>query len=73
MCLTIYENNKQTLCYRYRLNTPRSKGGLGSLNIPLLSDLTHNIAKDYGVYLEDLGHTLRYVYFSQVHVKDGHT
>ncbi|CAG4918109.1 unnamed protein product [Colias eurytheme] len=41
------------------INTPRKEGGLGKINIPLLSDLTHTIAKDYGVYLEDLGHTLR--------------
>jgi len=40
-------------------NTPRKAGGLGTLNIPLLSDLTHKISKDYGVYLEDHGHTLR--------------
>lgn len=32
---------------------------MGQINIPLLSDLTHKISKDYGVYLEDLGHTLR--------------
>ena len=25
----------------------------------MLSDLTHKISKDYGVYLDDLGHTLR--------------
>lgn len=41
------------------INTPRKIGGLGPINIPLLSDVTHQIAKDYGVYLEDLGHTLR--------------
>uniref|UniRef100_H2YHN6 thioredoxin-dependent peroxiredoxin n=1 Tax=Ciona savignyi TaxID=51511 RepID=H2YHN6_CIOSA len=41
------------------LNTRRSEGGLGKLNIPLLSDLTHKISRDYGVLLEDLGHTLR--------------
>lgn len=35
------------------------QGGLGKVNIPILSDLTHKIAKDYGVYLDDLGHTLR--------------
>ena len=39
----------------------RSEGGLGKINIPLLSDLTHEISRDYGVLLEDLGHTLRYV------------
>uniref|UniRef100_A0A1L8E942 thioredoxin-dependent peroxiredoxin n=3 Tax=Haematobia irritans TaxID=7368 RepID=A0A1L8E942_HAEIR len=41
------------------INTPRKEGGLGNVKIPLLSDLTHKISKDYGVYLEDLGHTLR--------------
>lgn len=43
-----------------RINTPRKQGGLGPMKIPLLSDLTHQISKDYGVYLEDQGHTLRY-------------
>nr|CAD7204049.1 unnamed protein product [Timema douglasi] len=41
------------------MNTPRKEGGLGKLKIPLLSDLTHKISKDYGVFLDDLGHTLR--------------
>lgn len=45
-----------------RINTPRKQGGLGAMKIPLLSDLTHQIAKDYGVYLEDQGHTLRCIY-----------
>lgn len=44
-----------------RINTPRRQGGLGSINIPLLADLNHQISKDYGVYLEDSGHTLRYL------------
>ncbi|XP_061754401.1 peroxiredoxin-4 isoform X2 [Nerophis ophidion] len=41
------------------INTPRKQGGLGQMKIPLLSDVTHQISKDYGVYLEDQGHTLR--------------
>jgi len=41
------------------INTPRKEGGLGKLNIPLLADLTKQISKDYGVLLEDAGHTLR--------------
>ncbi|MCL4145821.1 UNVERIFIED_CONTAM: hypothetical protein GTU68_015126, partial [Idotea baltica] len=40
-------------------NTPRKEGGLGKLSIPLLSDITHEISKDYGVYLEDQGIALR--------------
>ncbi|XP_058788841.1 peroxiredoxin-2-like [Phymastichus coffea] len=41
------------------MNTPRKEGGLENIKIPLLSDLTHKISQDYGVYLDDLGHTLR--------------
>lgn len=41
------------------IKTPRSEGGLGPVKISLLSDLTHQVSKDYGVYLEDAGHTLR--------------
>lgn len=41
------------------INTPRKEGGLGSIQIPLLSDLNHNISKAYGVFLDDVGHTLR--------------
>eukprot|EP01147_Barroeca_monosierra_P005591 gene5591-7231_t len=39
--------------------TNRADGGLGDVNIKLLSDLTHKISKNYGVLLEDVGHTLR--------------
>ncbi|XP_047129295.1 peroxiredoxin-4 [Hydra vulgaris] len=41
------------------INTPRQQGGLGKMKIPLLADLTKQISKDYGVLLEDAGHTLR--------------
>lgn len=35
------------------VNTPRAKGGLGGCNYPLVADLTKQIAKDYGVLIED--------------------
>ncbi|KAK5577175.1 hypothetical protein RB653_002113 [Dictyostelium firmibasis] len=41
------------------INTPRKDGGLGGINFPLLSDLTHQISKDYGVFIEEDGHTIR--------------
>ncbi|VEL35144.1 unnamed protein product [Protopolystoma xenopodis] len=41
------------------VNTPRKTGGLGPMNIPLLSDKTGRISKAYHVYDEDEGHTLR--------------
>lgn len=49
------------------INTPREQGGLGKIQIPLLSDLTHQISKDYGVYLQDVGHALRGLF-----IIDGH-
>ncbi|KAG2462872.1 PRDX3 protein, partial [Polypterus senegalus] len=41
------------------INTPRKSGGLGSMNIPLLSDLNKTISRDYGVLLEGPGIALR--------------
>lgn len=41
------------------INTPRKEGGLGKINISLISDLNHSISNNYGVFLDDLGHTLR--------------
>ncbi|KAL7742046.1 hypothetical protein ACLKA6_018294 [Drosophila palustris] len=41
------------------LNMPGKTTGLGNVKIPLLSDLSHNISKDYGVYMPELGHSLR--------------
>ena len=40
------------------INTSRKEGGLGQLQYPLLSDLSKNIARDYGVLL-DAGIALR--------------
>ncbi|EEB19353.1 Peroxiredoxin-4, putative [Pediculus humanus corporis] len=40
-------------------NTSRKNGGLGSIKIPMLSDLNRKISQDYGVYVPELGHTLR--------------
>jgi alkyl hydroperoxide reductase subunit AhpC len=34
-------------------NVPRQYGGLGNIDIPLLSDANHRIATDYGVLIEE--------------------
>ncbi|KAI9279869.1 thioredoxin-like protein [Sporodiniella umbellata] len=39
--------------------TERSKGGLGKVNIPILADKTKEIAKSYGIYIEEQGISLR--------------
>ncbi|RHZ81414.1 hypothetical protein Glove_120g78 [Diversispora epigaea] len=45
--------------HRAWTNVSRNEGGLGNLDIPLLSDKNHKISKDYGVFLEELGISLR--------------
>ena len=40
-------------------NTPRKEGGIGPIKYPLVADLTKQISKDYGVYLENGGIALR--------------
>jgi len=45
--------------HRAWLEAPENKGGLGELRFPLASDITHSVSKDYGVFLEDKGHSLR--------------
>lgn len=41
------------------IETPRKKGGLGDMRIPVVSDNTHAISRDYGVLVEDQGIALR--------------
>ena len=41
------------------IKTARADGGLGKVDIPLLSDITKQISRDYGVLLEDEGISLR--------------
>jgi len=41
------------------INTPRNKGGLGKMNIPLIADITKEISADYGVLMEGAGIALR--------------
>jgi alkyl hydroperoxide reductase subunit AhpC len=35
------------------INTPRKKGGLGEMKIPLISDIKKELARDFGVLLDD--------------------
>jgi alkyl hydroperoxide reductase subunit AhpC len=45
--------------HRAWINTPRNDNGLGQLNFPLASDLTKQVARDYGVLIEEEGVALR--------------
>lgn len=39
--------------------TPRTEGGLGKVDFPMIADQTHAISRQYGVLLEDAGVALR--------------
>lgn len=41
------------------VETPRNRGGLGKMQIPILSDVTRQLSRDYGVLMDDSGYTLR--------------
>lgn len=43
------------------VSTPRKQGGLGPMNIPLLSDKSMKISRDYGVLDEDTGKCFKYL------------
>jgi peroxiredoxin 2/4 len=45
--------------HRAWMQIPREKNGISGLQFPLLSDQTHQIARDYGVLIEDKGIALR--------------
>jgi peroxiredoxin (alkyl hydroperoxide reductase subunit C) len=45
--------------HRAWIKTPRDKGGVADLKYPLAADATKNVARDYGVLIEDKGIALR--------------
>lgn len=40
-------------------NTPREKNGIAGVSYPILSDMLHDISKEYGVFIDSLGVALR--------------
>ena len=46
-------------CHPVWINAPRKQGGLGPVNIPLISDPKGTIAQDYGVLKADEGISFR--------------
>jgi alkyl hydroperoxide reductase subunit AhpC len=49
------------------VNMPRSQGGLGDIDLPLISDITKKIARDYSVLIEDKGIALRGLFIIDEH------
>lgn len=50
---------------------PRAQGGLGPMNIPMISDLTKSISRDYGCLIEDENDGDQGVAFRATYIIDG--
>ncbi|KAE8609903.1 hypothetical protein XENTR_v10011945 [Xenopus tropicalis] len=58
-CEVIGASGDSHFCHLAWISQPRKEGGLGKMNIPLVSDVQHTIAKDYGVFEEKEGVSFR--------------
>jgi len=54
------------------VNTPRTEGGLGKIEIPLIGDINKELAKKYGALYGETGFTLRALYIIDPHGKIRH-
>merc|ERR1712136_505552 len=58
-CVVIAVSTDSEFAHMAWINTPREKGGLGQVKIPLLADRTQEISSNYGVLRTDLGVAFR--------------
>ncbi|KAB0389949.1 hypothetical protein E2I00_008600 [Balaenoptera physalus] len=58
-CQVIGASADLHFCHLAWINTPKKQGGLGPVNIPLISDLKRTIAQDYGVLKANEGISFR--------------
>ncbi|XP_035579633.1 peroxiredoxin-1-like [Zalophus californianus] len=58
-CQVIGASVDSHFCHLAWINTPKKQGGLGPMNIPLVSDPKRAIAQDYGVLKADGGISFR--------------
>jgi alkyl hydroperoxide reductase subunit AhpC len=58
-CAVLGASCDSVYSHRAWMRTPRSENGIEGVRFPLLADKTGQIARDYGIYLEDEGHSLR--------------
>ncbi|KAK7803172.1 hypothetical protein U0070_005719 [Myodes glareolus] len=58
-CQVIGASVDSHFCHLAWVNTPKKQGGLGPMNIPLVSDPKRSIAQDYGVLKADEGISFR--------------
>lgn len=61
-CLLLGCSVDSELAHMEYCKKPRKEGGLGELDIPLISDIHRKIARDYGCFCEAKGHAHRATY-----------
>lgn len=58
-CSVIFVSTDSKFCLHQWQARPKTDGGLGNVNVPLLSDQNHKVSRAYGVFVEDEGIALR--------------
>lgn len=58
-CQVIFASTDSEYSLLQWTNMSRNDGGLGPVNIPLIADKNHSLARDYGVLVEEEGVALR--------------
>jgi alkyl hydroperoxide reductase subunit AhpC len=54
-CEVVACSTDSEYCHSAWIDTPRKRGGVGLLNIPLLSDITKKISQNFGILDEEAG------------------
>uniref|UniRef100_A0A7S2UTI0 Thioredoxin domain-containing protein n=1 Tax=Fibrocapsa japonica TaxID=94617 RepID=A0A7S2UTI0_9STRA len=58
-CEVVGCSGDSQFCHLYWTKIPRSRGGVGKLEFPLLADVTRSVSRAYGVLVEDKGVAIR--------------
>jgi peroxiredoxin 2/4 len=58
-CEILGASTDSVYSHRAWVRTPRDENGIAGTNYPIIADMTRQIAADYGVLIEEAGHSLR--------------
>lgn len=54
-CAVVFASTDSQYCLKAWNNTDAGEGGLGGVHVPLISDSSHKLSRDYGVLVEEEG------------------
>lgn len=58
-CQVLFVSTDSHFCLSAWTDVPKESGGLGKINVPLISDSNHKMSREYGVLYEEEGSALR--------------